>query len=205
MALTIAVGFVVDDAIVMVEAIWRRVEHGQRPFQAALAGSREIGFTILTISISLIAVFTPVMFMGGVVGIIMREFALTLSAAVLVSVVLSLTLTPMLCARYPDGTRSRRPRASSRRWRTASGGSSAATPAGSRSCCATRSRPSWCSAARWRWPATLYATARTGFFPQQDTGFLQGTLVAPQGASFANTDKKALEAAKIIAAGSRRL
>src|SRR5215470_18844131 len=100
MALTIAVGFVVDDAIVMVEAIWRRIEHGEKPFQAALNGSGEIGFTILSISISLIAVFTPLMFLGGVIGIIMREFALTLSAAVLVSVTLSLTLTPMLCARF---------------------------------------------------------------------------------------------------------
>ncbi len=105
MALTIAVGFVVDDAIVMVEAIWRRIEHGQRPFEAALAGSREIGCTILTISISLIAVFTPLMFMGGVVGMMMREFALTLSAAVVISVILSLTLTPMLCAQLPKPAR----------------------------------------------------------------------------------------------------
>ncbi|HEX4181686.1 MAG TPA: efflux RND transporter permease subunit, partial [Caulobacteraceae bacterium] len=100
MAMTIAVGFVVDDAIVMVEAIWRRVEHGEKPFQAALGGAGEIGFTILSISISLIAVFTPLMFMGGVVGRLMQEFAITLSAAVVVSVVLSLTLTPMLCGQF---------------------------------------------------------------------------------------------------------
>ena len=91
MALTIAVGFVVDDAIVMVEVIWQRIEAGETPFDAALAGSGEISFTILSISISLIAVFTPLMFMGGVVGLLMREFAITLSAAVLVSLVLSLT------------------------------------------------------------------------------------------------------------------
>ncbi|MEI9891877.1 MAG: efflux RND transporter permease subunit [Caulobacteraceae bacterium] len=100
MALTIAVGFVVDDAIVMTEAIWRRIEHGETPFQAALNGAAEIGFTILTISISLIAVFTPLMFMGGVVGRLMREFALTLSAAVVLSVALSLTFTPMLCGQF---------------------------------------------------------------------------------------------------------
>ena len=84
MALTIAVGFVVDDAIVMVEVIWQQIEQGEEPFEAALAGAGEISFTILSISISLIAVFTPLMFMGGVVGRLMREFALTLSAAVLV-------------------------------------------------------------------------------------------------------------------------
>ena len=100
MALTIAVGFVVDDAIVMVEVIWQHIEHGEKPFDAALAGSREISFTVLSISISLIAVFTPLMFMGGVVGLLMREFALTLSAAVLVSLVLTLTVTPMLCAQF---------------------------------------------------------------------------------------------------------
>src|SRR5262249_59993730 len=93
MAMTIAVGFVVDDAIVMVEVIWKRIEHGENAFQAALEGSKEISFTILTISISLIAVFTPLVFMGGIVGRLMREFALTLSAAVWGSVFLSLTPT----------------------------------------------------------------------------------------------------------------
>ena len=100
MALTIAVGFVVDDAIVMLEVIWRRIEEGQAPFDAALAGAQEIGFTILTISISLIAVFTPLMFMGGVVGLLMREFAVTLGAAVVLSLLLSLSLTPMLCSKF---------------------------------------------------------------------------------------------------------
>ena len=100
MALTIAVGFVVDDAIVMEEVIWQRLEHGEKPFEAALAGAGEISFTVLSISISLIAVFTPLVFMGGVVGLLMREFAVTLSAAVLLSLVLTLTLTPMLCSRF---------------------------------------------------------------------------------------------------------
>ena len=199
MALTIAVGFVVDDAIVMVEAIWRRVEHGQQPLEAALGGSREIGFTILTISISLIAVFTPVMFMGGVVGIIMREFALTLSAAVLVSVILSLTLTPMLCARYltvPKPPTSRIIKALEAGFRKlelryASGLE-----------LVLRHKPITIVLFGFTLALTgmLYATARTGFFPQQDAGFLQGTLVAPQGSSYAYTDKKAIEAMKIIAA-----
>ena len=199
MALTVAVGFVVDDAIVMVEAIWRRVEHGQRPFEAALAGSGEIGFTILTISISLITVFTPVMFMGGVVGIIMREFALTLSAAVLVSVVLSLTLTPMLCARYlsaPKPPTSRIIRALENGFRRLELSYANGLEIVLRHKVATVV----VFGCTLTLAATLYATARTGFFPQQDTGFLQGTLVAPQGASYAYTDEKALEAAKIIAA-----
>src|ERR1019366_5133323 len=100
MAMSIAVGFVVDDAIVMVEVIWRRMEAGEGPLEAALAGASEISFTIMSISISLIAVFTPLMFMGGVVGRLMREFALTLSAAVVVSILLSLSLTPMLAGRF---------------------------------------------------------------------------------------------------------
>ncbi|MEI9891193.1 MAG: efflux RND transporter permease subunit [Caulobacteraceae bacterium] len=105
MALTIAVGFVVDDAIVMVEAIWRRIEHGEKPFQAALNGASEIGFTILSISISLIAVFTPLMFMSGIVGRLMREFALTLSASVLISVAMSPHLHTDVVLSVPEEAR----------------------------------------------------------------------------------------------------
>jgi hydrophobe/amphiphile efflux-1 (HAE1) family protein len=100
MALTIAVGFVVDDAIVMLENIFRYVEAGMAPFEAALRGAREIGFTILSITFSLIAVFIPLLAMGGVVGRLMREFAITLTLAVLISGAISLTLTPMLCSRF---------------------------------------------------------------------------------------------------------
>jgi hydrophobe/amphiphile efflux-1 (HAE1) family protein len=99
MALTIAVGFVVDDAIVMVENIVRHMESGAPPLQAALDGAGEIGFTILSISISLIAVFIPLFLMGGVVGLLFREFAVTVAVSILVSVLVSLTLTPMLCAK----------------------------------------------------------------------------------------------------------
>ena len=98
MALTISTGFVVDDAIVVIENITRYLEQGMQPFQAALKGAQEIGFTVLTISISLIAVFIPLLLMGGIVGRLFREFAVTLSVAIVVSMVVSLTTTPMMCA-----------------------------------------------------------------------------------------------------------
>ena len=100
LALTLAVGFVVDDAIVMLENIVRHMEAGETPFAAAIAGAREIGFTIISMTISLIAVFIPVLFMGGIVGRLLHEFAVTICAAILVSGFVSLTLTPMLCSRY---------------------------------------------------------------------------------------------------------
>src|SRR5947209_1790643 len=99
LALTLSVGFVVDDAIVMLENIVRHVEGGMRPFEAALKGAREIGFTIISITFSLIAVFIPVLLMGGMVGRVFREFAVTIAVAIIVSGFVSLTLTPMLCAR----------------------------------------------------------------------------------------------------------
>jgi multidrug efflux pump len=110
MALTVATGFVVDDAIVVIENIMRHLEGGMEPFQAALAGVREIGFTVVTISVSLVAVFIPILFMGGILGRLFREFAVTLSAAVLVSMVVSLTLTPMLAAHWLKGREARKRR-----------------------------------------------------------------------------------------------
>ena len=100
MALTIATGFVVDDAIVVMENITRHLEDGMEPFAAALKGAEEIGFTVFTISVSLIAVFIPLLLMGGIVGRLFREFAVTLSTAVFVSMVISLTTTPMMCAYF---------------------------------------------------------------------------------------------------------
>jgi hydrophobe/amphiphile efflux-1 (HAE1) family protein len=100
MALTIAVGFVVDDAIVVVENIYRHIEEGEAPLEAALKGSREIGFTVLSISCSLIAVFIPLLLMGGIIGRLFREFALTVTAAIAISALVSLTLAPMMCARF---------------------------------------------------------------------------------------------------------
>jgi multidrug efflux pump len=108
MALTIGAGFVVDDAIVMIENIVRHIEEGEDPYDAALKGAREIGFTIISLTVSLIAVFIPLLFMTGIVGRMFREFALTLTIAVVVSAVISLTLTPMMCARLLKGTHSER-------------------------------------------------------------------------------------------------
>src|SRR5437660_12929376 len=99
MALTISTGFVVDDAIVMIENIVRYIEMGEKPLDAALKGSRQIGFTVISLTVSLIAVFIPLIFMSGIVGLLFREFAITLSIAVAVSSIVSLTLTPMMCAR----------------------------------------------------------------------------------------------------------
>ena len=99
MALTIATGFVVDDAIVVIENIARHTEKGMTPMQAALHGAAEIGFTVLSISISLIAVFIPILLMAGIVGRLFREFAITLSVAIVLSLLISLTMTPMMCAR----------------------------------------------------------------------------------------------------------
>ena len=100
MALTISVGFVVDDAIVVIENVVRFIEKGEPPFEAALKGARQIGFTVVSMSLSLVAVFIPLLFMGGLIGRLFHEFAVTLSVAILVSGVISLTLTPMLCCRF---------------------------------------------------------------------------------------------------------
>ena len=97
MALTIATGFVVDDAIVMIENIARYIEEGESSFQAALKGSAQIGFTILSLTVSLIAVLIPLLFMSDIIGRLFREFAVTLSVSILISAIVSLTLTPMLC------------------------------------------------------------------------------------------------------------
>src|SRR5262249_12162621 len=109
MALTISTGFVVDDAVVMIENISRYIEDGERPLQAAFVGSAQIGFTILSLTVSLIAVLIPLLFMGDIVGRLFREFALTLSAAILVSAVVSLTLTPMMCAKLLQPASRHRP------------------------------------------------------------------------------------------------
>src|SRR4029078_5442256 len=103
MALILSVGFVVDDAIVMLENIFRHVEMGEDPLQASLVGSREIGFTIVSMTLSLAAVFIPVLFMGGVLGRLFREFSVTICVAILLSGVVSVTLTPMLCSRFLKG------------------------------------------------------------------------------------------------------
>jgi HAE1 family hydrophobic/amphiphilic exporter-1 len=197
MALTIAVGFVVDDAVVMLEAIWRRIEHGERPFAAALAGAGEISFTILSISISLIAVFTPLMFMGGVVGRLMREFAITLSAAVILSVMFSLTLTPMLCAQFlraPSPPTHRFTKMLERGFNQMESAYARALDKvlqHMRLTLAVFIATALCAVA-------LYATVPTGFFPQQDTGFISGVMVTSQDASFTKARGKIDQVLDII-------
>src|SRR5438876_10373390 len=110
MALILSIGFVVDDAIVMLENIVRHIELGEAPLEAALKGSREISFTIVSMTLSLAAVFIPVLFMGGILGRLFREFAVTITAAILISGIVSVTLTPMLCSRFlKPHNRNRRP------------------------------------------------------------------------------------------------
>jgi HAE1 family hydrophobic/amphiphilic exporter-1 len=198
MALTIAVGFVVDDAIVMVEVIWQKIEHGMGTFQAALAGAGEINFTILSISISLIAVFTPLMFMGGVVGLLMREFAVTLSAAVMISLVLTLTLTPMLCARFlkaPTPPTNPIMKAFERGFRRLDSGYARSLDIVLRHKFTTL----LVFLATLVVAGILYATASTGFFPQQDTGFISGVMITSQDASSTKTKEKVQLVGSVIA------
>ncbi|HUO12807.1 MAG TPA: efflux RND transporter permease subunit, partial [Caulobacteraceae bacterium] len=197
MAMTIAVGFVVDDAIVMEEVIWKRIEHGERPFNAALAGSGEIAFTILTISISLIAVFTPLVFMGGIVGRLMQEFALTLSSAVLVSIALSLTLTPMLAGhflRQPKPARHWFTRSLERGFANLEKSYARALDVVLRHMRVTLA----VFLATMAFAVFLYTTVPTGFFPQQDTGFLSGVMITSQDASFTKTKQKLQDVAKVV-------
>ena len=197
MALTIAVGFVVDDAIVMVEVIWQRIERGEKSFDAALAGAGEINFTVLSISISLVAVFTPLMFMGGVVGLLMREFAVTLSAAVMISLVLTLTLTPMMCARFlkpPKPPSNPFTRGLEHGFHSLERGYAHALDIVLRHKFVTLVVFLVTLAAA----GVLYATASTGFFPQQDTGFITGVMITSQDASFRKTEQKVQDVGQVV-------
>ncbi len=185
MALTVATGFVVDDAIVVIENISRHLESGMQPFAAALAGVREIGFTVVSISLSLVAVFIPILFMGGIVGRLFREFAVTLSAAILVSMVVSLTTTPMLCAHLLKP----RPRqAPTGRWGRWNAVFLRRLKAGYRASLAWSLRHSGVMllllAMTIALNVHLYATIAKGFFPSQDTGRIMGSVQADQAISF---------------------
>jgi len=199
MALSIAVGFVVDDAIVMEEVIWQKIEHGMDPLEAALAGAGEISFTILSISISLIAVFSPLMFMGGVVGRLMREFAFTLSAAVVLSIFFSLTVTPMLASRFlrrPDPPRHWFTRSLERGFTSLERGYARGLDVVLRHKLVTLV----VFLATMALAVVLYATVPTGFFPQQDTGFLSGVVVTSQDSSFTKLTGKIQAVADVICA-----
>ncbi len=198
MALTIATGFVVDDAIVVLENVTRYREMGQSPFQAALSGSKEIAFTVLSMSVSLVAVFIPILLMGGIVGRLFREFAITLSTAIMVSLVVSLTLTPMMCATILKPEQGRRHGVI---YRTSEG--------------------------MFIWLNTHYATSLLwalrhsrlmmlilgitlvanvvlfmavpkGFFPEQDTGRISGNIQAAQDLSYQAMEQKLAQIVNII-------
>jgi multidrug efflux pump len=184
MALTIATGFVVDDAIVVIENITRHLENGMEPYAAALRGAQEIGFTVMSISISLIAVFIPILLMGGIVGRLFREFAVTLSVAIAVSLLISLTTTPMMCARllraHGEQRHGRLYNASEKAFDTILRG--------------YRGSLSWVlrhqgltllvTLATMAATAYLYVVVPEGFFPQQDTGRMNGSIQADQDTSF---------------------
>ncbi|WP_432259318.1 efflux RND transporter permease subunit [Cupriavidus sp. TMH.W2] len=184
MALTIATGFVVDDAIVVLENISRHIEEGMKPLAAALRGAREVGFTVLSMSLSLIAVFIPLLMMGGIVGRLFQEFAITLSVAILVSLVVSLTTTPMMCARLlrpiEPGKEGRFFRASERVFKRMHDGYARTLGVALR-----HSTIVWlvllATIALNVW---LYVIVPKGFFPQQDTGRLIGFIRADQATSF---------------------
>ncbi len=198
MALTISTGFVVDDAIVMIENIIRFIEEGDAPLEAALKGSEQIGFTIVSLTISLIAVLIPLLFMGDIVGRLFREFAITLSVTILVSAVVSLTLTPMMCSRILKSTHGRK---QSRFY--------VASERAFESIIAFYGRT-----LKWvlqRQTATLLVAAGTlvltivlyifipkGFFPVQDTGIIQGISETAQSASFAAVAEKQQQLAHLI-------
>jgi multidrug efflux pump len=198
MALTVATGFVVDDAIVVLENISRHIEKGMQPFKAALLGAREVGFTVLSMSLSLIAVFIPILLMGGVIGRIFREFAVTLSAAVLVSLVVSLTMTPMMCARLLKPGDDLK-----RGWfyRTGEHFFTGLLSRYERSLgWALRHGPFMMLLllATVCLNVYLYVVIPKGFFPQQDTGRLTGSIQADQNISFQAMQKKLVNIMNVV-------
>jgi HAE1 family hydrophobic/amphiphilic exporter-1 len=202
LALTLSVGFVVDDAIVMLENIVRHIEGGMRPFEAALKGAREISFTIISITFSLIAVFIPVLLMGGIVGRVFREFAVTISVAIIVSGFVSLTLTPMLCARvlraHHEGERKpffllRWFEAMFHGWLRAYGWSLDKV---------LKAKPVMLAITLATIAGTvyLYVVVQKGFFPREDTGYLLGVTEAVSDISFPAMVERQRKIAEIVRA-----
>ncbi|PYT15656.1 MAG: multidrug transporter subunit MdtB [Acidobacteria bacterium] len=198
MALTISTGFVVDDAIVMIENIARFIEAGDPPLQAALKGAEQIGFTILSLTVSLIAVLIPLLFMGDIVGRLFREFAITLSVTILISAAVSLTLTPMMCARLlhhkPESEQGRFYRASEHMFQRI------IAFYGRTLQVVLRHQPITLLVAVATLAATflLYTIIPKGFFPVQDTGVILGVSEAPQTVSFAAMGQRQQSLAKMI-------
>src|SRR2546422_581737 len=198
MALTISTGFVVDDAIVMIENISRYIEEGDSPLQAALKGAKQIGFTILSLTVSLVAVLIPLLFMGDIVGRLFREFAITLAVTILVSAVVSLTLTPMMCAKLlrhrPEAQQSRFYRASERAF------VSVIARYGSSLQWVLRHQTATLLITIGTLVGTLwlYVVAPKGFFPVQDTGVILGVSESPQTVSFDAMAERQQALAKVI-------
>jgi multidrug efflux pump len=200
MALIIATGFVVDDAIVVLENVTRHIEAGMPPFQAAMEGSREVGFTVLSMSLSLVAVFIPILMMGGIVGRLFREFSITLSVAVLVSLVVSLTTTPMMCSRL---IRLRDPAQAGRLYHASERAFDALRNGYARSLgWALRNGPviMVLLLATVIFNIYLYWVIPKGFFPQQDTGRLTGGIQADQAISFQSMSAKLQQFIRIVQA-----
>jgi len=183
MALTVATGFVVDDAIVVIENIARHIERGESPLQAALRGSRQIGFTIVSLTLSLVAVLIPFLFMGDVVGRLFREFAMTLAAAILISAVISLTLTPMMCARLLGGP------GLIRHHRLLDGLVAGYARQLDR-VLAHRGLTLLLAGATLLLTVFVYQVTPKGFLPVQDNGLMQVITTAPAGISFASMSQR---------------
>jgi multidrug efflux pump len=190
MAMTIATGFVIDDAIVVVENISRHLEEGEEPMAAALKGSQEIGFTIISLTFSLIAVLIPLLFMGDVVGRLFREFAITLAVAILVSMIVSLTLTPMLCAHLlrhvPEGSQGRFAAWGDRQYQKVLGG----YDRGLVWVLDHQRLTLLVALGTVALTGLLYLVVPKGFFPTQDTGLIQGFTRASQDVSFSEMARR---------------
>lgn len=198
MALTIATGFVVDDAIVVIENISRYIEKGEKPLAAALKGTGEIGFTIISLTFSLIAVLIPLLFMGDIVGRLFREFAVTLAVSILISAVVSLTLTPMMCARMLSAESLRK---QNRFSRASEAMFDRVIAAYGRILTRVLNHP-WLTLsvalATMALTVLLWLTIPKGFFPIQDNGIIQGTLQAPQSVSYANMAQRQQQVASLM-------
>ncbi len=201
MALTISTGFVVDDAIVMIENIVRYIENGETPMQAALKGAKQIGFTIISLSVSLVAVFIPLLFMTGIVGRLFREFAITLSVAVAVSAVVSLTLTPMMCARLLREEREEKNKKHGRFFRVTEGFFQGMLHAYDRSLQWVLRHQRFTlilAAVLTAFNLLLYVMVPKGLLPEQDTGLVLGVTDASQAISYQAMSTLQRQVAEIV-------
>jgi HAE1 family hydrophobic/amphiphilic exporter-1 len=198
MALTLTVGFVVDDAIVMLENIVRHMEMGKKPYQAAVEGAREIGFTIVSMTISLAAVFIPVLFMGGIIGRLLHEFAVTIGVAILVSGFVSLTLTPMLCSRFLRNTHNQRHGLLYRKTEAVFDGMRSGYEWSLKKVMAHPRITMALSLVILAATGFLYVSIPKGFLPSEDQGQLFAFTEGIQGISFEDMIRHQQEAAKII-------